>query len=74
MTLNNELKERFTQVNISPQVLQTFRAQLQGSAFVPGDDGYDQARVKTVPDAFDFDVSHYALSPSSKEALACLTF
>ncbi len=61
-------------VTFDPVSLQNLRARLQGSAFVPGDDGYDRARLTWDTATFDQHPALIVMPAITTDVLAAVTF
>ncbi len=61
-------------VTFNPVNLQNLRARLQGSALVPGDDGYDRARLTWDTATFDQHPALIVMPAITTDVLAAVTF
>lgn len=59
---------------LDPKALQELRAQLQGAALVPGDDGYDRARQTWDATTFDQKPALVVLPEISADVMVAVTF
>jgi len=70
--VNNKGKD--TTITIDPQHVDTLRTLLQGTALLPGDDGYDRARQTWDATTFDQHPAVVVLPTRASDAQAAVTF